>query len=81
MKHTDCEHCLGASHTRRDFLRVGTLSFHGRSASVIFCFPQRAGSGGDCFGYCRSTGQGSGCHFGLAGGRDQPSRQLGCKRE
>jgi Protein of unknown function (DUF1501) len=29
MKHTDCEHCLGASRTRRDFLRVGALSFMG----------------------------------------------------
>ena len=29
MKHTDCEHCLGASRSRRDFLRVGALSLLG----------------------------------------------------
>src|SRR5262245_18671139 len=29
MKHTNCEHCLGAAKTRRDFLRVGALSFMG----------------------------------------------------
>ena len=29
MKNTQCEHCLGASRTRRDFLRVGALSLMG----------------------------------------------------
>src|SRR5258705_1076480 len=38
MKHTDCEHCLGASHTRRDFLRVGALSFMGISLSDFLSF-------------------------------------------
>ena len=38
MKHTDCEHCLGASHTRRDFLRVGALSFMGIGLSDFLSF-------------------------------------------
>ena len=29
MKRLECDHCRGASHTRRDFLRAGTLSFLG----------------------------------------------------
>src|SRR5437867_1939381 len=29
MKRSDCDHCQGASQTRRDFLRAGTLSFLG----------------------------------------------------
>src|SRR6187397_1478489 len=38
MKHTDCEHCLGASRTRRDFLRVGALSFMGIGLSDFLSF-------------------------------------------
>ncbi|MSO24290.1 MAG: DUF1501 domain-containing protein, partial [Acidobacteria bacterium] len=38
MKSTDCQHCLGASHTRRDFLRAGALSFMGISLSDFLCF-------------------------------------------
>ena len=29
MQNAHCEHCVGASRTRRDFLRVGALSFMG----------------------------------------------------
>lgn len=38
MKDTDCSHCQGASQTRRDFLRVGTLSFLGISLSDFLRF-------------------------------------------
>ena len=38
MKHTDCDHCLGAAHTRRDFLRVGALSFMGIGLSDFLSF-------------------------------------------
>jgi len=38
MKHTDCEHCLGASRTRRDFLRVGALTFMGMGLSDFLSF-------------------------------------------
>ena len=39
MKHTNCEHCLGAcSALRRDFLRVGALSFMGIGLSDFLSF-------------------------------------------
>src|SRR5262245_55437747 len=38
MKRSDCEHCEGASQTRRDFLRVGTLSFLGISVTDLLGF-------------------------------------------
>jgi hypothetical protein len=38
MKETDCYHCLQASQTRRDFLRVGTLGFLGISHSDFLRF-------------------------------------------
>lgn len=36
MKHLDCWHCQGVSRTRRDFLRVGTLTFLGIGLSDFF---------------------------------------------
>src|SRR6185436_7759176 len=38
MKRTSCEHCLGASNSRRDFLRVGALSFMGIGLSDFLSF-------------------------------------------
>jgi hypothetical protein len=38
MKETDCCHCQGVSQTRRDFLRVGTLSFLGISLPDLLRF-------------------------------------------
>ena len=35
---SDCEHCQGASQTRRDFLRVGALSFLGISLGDFLRF-------------------------------------------
>ena len=38
MKRTECSHCQGAAHTRRDFLRAGTLSFLGIGLSDFLRF-------------------------------------------
>src|SRR5262245_29735059 len=38
MKETDCCHCEGIAQTRRDFLRVGTLSLLGVSVSDLLRF-------------------------------------------
>ena len=38
MNRPDCDHCQGASHTRRDFLRAGTLSFLGIGLSDFLRF-------------------------------------------
>ena len=38
MKHLNCELCLGASNSRRDFLRAGALSFLGIGLSDFLSF-------------------------------------------
>jgi len=38
MKNKECDHCLGAAFTRRDFLRAGTLSFLGMNTADLLSF-------------------------------------------
>ena len=74
MQNAHCEHCLGAAQTRRDFLRVGTLSFMGIGLSDFLSFHDAQALALTSSAIPAPQAKGAVCHFGLARRRNQPSR-------
>ena len=74
MQNTNCEHCLGASHTRRDFLRAGALSFVGIGLSDFLSLRNAQTLALTSSAMAAPQAKAPVRYFGLAGGRNQPSR-------